>query len=151
MSKSGGAILIEEAYAAGKMLDHSEWQNILPRGITPSDIDMFIESHGMFLWCELKYGYCRWNNLSVGQRIAFRKLMFSNPRKHFICLLTHLCDNIQINTVTDIESVYLYLAKERVLFELSIPFGKWPDFVAWFCRGKNPHLLAKDHIVTEVV
>jgi len=37
-----GEIIAEQAYAQGKMLDHSGWTGFLPRNITPSDIDMVI-------------------------------------------------------------------------------------------------------------
>lgn len=77
----------------------------MDRGITPSDIDMFIESGGCFLFCELSRDAESLNDLPTGQRIAFRNLA-RLPGIHCVALLRHGLMSIsrQIDTATDIKS-----------------------------------------------
>ena len=103
MSKSGGSIISREAYAQGKMLDHSGWQ--LSRGVTPSDIDMVIDSYGCCLWAELTSKSCDWNSLSTGQRILYDSLA-KIPGNHIVCLARHSVPSGKlIDTYKDIEEV----------------------------------------------
>jgi hypothetical protein len=102
MSQSGGAILCREAYAQGKMLDHSRWH--LDRCVTPSDIDMVVESYGCFLWGELTRKGCDWGNLSVGQRMMYESLS-KIPGNHITCLARHSVPVGEvIDTYNDIEA-----------------------------------------------
>lgn len=102
MSQSGGAIMCREAYAQGKMLDHSSWN--LARGVTPSDIDMVVESHGCFLWAELTRNGCDWGSLSTGQRMLYDSLA-KIPGNHAVCLARHSVPRGElVNTYSDIEA-----------------------------------------------
>jgi len=102
MSQSGGAIICREAYAQGKMLDHSSWE--LDRGVTPSDIDMVVESYGCFLFAELTKNGCDWSNLKTGQRILYESLS-KIPGNHIVCLARHsVPSGEQIDTYQDIEA-----------------------------------------------
>lgn len=102
MSQSGGAIICREAYAQGKMLDHSSWR--LARGVTPSDIDMAVESYGCFLWAELTRKGCDWGNLSVGQRVMYESLA-KIPGNHVTCLARHSVPVGElVDTYSDIEA-----------------------------------------------
>ena len=73
MSYSNGRILCEAAYAQGKMLDHSGFG--LPRGISPSDIDMTIDNNGQTLVVELSSQQSDWNNIAIGQRKTYEQLV----------------------------------------------------------------------------
>lgn len=102
MSQSGGAIMFREAYAQGKMLDHSGWH--LARGVTPSDIDMVVESYGCFLFAELTKNGCDWSNLKTGQRILYESLA-RIPGNHVVCLARHsVPSGEQVDTYEDIEA-----------------------------------------------
>jgi len=102
MSESGGAIICRERYAQGKMLDHSSWN--LSRGVSPSDIDMVVESYGCFLWAELTRNGCDWNGLKTGQRILYESLA-RIPGNHIVCLARHSVPaSRDINTFHDIEA-----------------------------------------------
>jgi len=106
MSSSQGRILVESAYAQGKMLDHSGW--CLDRGITPSDIDFVIEAGGCFLFGELSRDNDSMRNLSKGQRIMYRRLA-SRSDRDVVAVCSHSVQQDRpINTQTDILSATIY-------------------------------------------
>lgn len=71
MSASNGRIMVEQAYAQGKMLDHSGLN--LHHGISPMDFDSVIERNGYFLVVEFTRKEPSWDNLDTGQYRAFRE------------------------------------------------------------------------------
>lgn len=98
-----GAIICEAAYAQGKMLKNSSWT--LSRSITPSDIDLVVESKGCFLWVELTRHAAHWGQLNTGQRRMYDALSMI-PGLNLVCLAHHSVSvNRQIDTCTDIVSV----------------------------------------------
>lgn len=108
MSQSGGAIMCAEAYAQGKMLDHSSWS--LARGITPSDIDFFVESSGCFLWAEFSRENVDIESLSRGQELAYTRLA-RRPNADAVAVCRHsVPTSRQINTAHDVESCTVYFA-----------------------------------------
>jgi hypothetical protein len=133
MSQSGGAIICRQRYAQGKMLDHSGWR--LARGVTPSDIDMVVESYGCFLWAELTRGGCDWQSLKTGQRILYDSLA-KVPGNHIVCLARHSVPaDRDIDTFHDIEAVAVRwcLGTKQLLLKKS----QWQTLVTeWVSR---PH------------
>jgi hypothetical protein len=133
MSQSGGAIICREAYAQGKMLDHSGWH--LSRGVTPSDIDMVVESYGCFLWAELTKNACDWSTLKTGQRILYDSLS-KIPGNHVVCLARHSVPvGETVDTYEDIEAAAIRWAcgTKSLLLEKS----QWQTLVTeWVPR---PH------------
>lgn len=97
-----GAIYCEEAYAQGKMLDNSEWRNILPRNITPSDIDIVFDNAGSFIYGELSSQSRHWNEIATGQRLMYWNAI--RGTQHLAILCKHSVPRMrQIDTVRDIE------------------------------------------------
>ena len=90
-----GAIYDREAYLQSKLVDCSGWANremygkaILPRGITPSDIDvvmnpgMFqLDNGGHVLCIELSTKSATWANLSRGQYLAAQSMVTAGQGK----------------------------------------------------------------------
>lgn len=120
-----GAIIIESAYAAGKMLDHSLWRNELPRKITPSDIDMIVhddsvvesnnmvvDNNGVILFVELSSKTDKWNELSRGQRLLYENLVWAGCG-NIKAALCHINPEPgkQIDTVNDIISFSVMIRK----------------------------------------
>ena len=69
---------MEEAYALGKMLDHTAWQRgdrILPRGITGSDVDFVLDNAGYEILGELSRTGAEWKQTSFGQRGVYEGLI----------------------------------------------------------------------------
>ena len=101
-----GNILVEEAYAQGKMLNHAAWckgEWKMPRNITPSDIDFAIDNDGKVLFCELNSSESEWAKLGLGQRLLYRNLIFNSA--HLSVLCKHSVPKTKkINTRHDVES-----------------------------------------------
>lgn len=149
MSGSGGNVIVEEAYAVGKMLEHEEWQ-FLPRGITPSDTDWFIhnrDSH-TFLRFELKYREARWARLDNGQREAFAEDV---RRGDFYLLCSHnvtVEERRKIRSLSDVEQFEVtFMHDGRVTTSPVYPGNKLKSFVEqWFADPdalKSKLLMAK--------
>lgn len=110
MSQSGGAILCEAAYAQGKMLNHSGWSGVLARGITPSDIDFYVESSGCYLFAEFSRECVDIDCLSRGQELAYRRLS-RRPNGDAVAVCKHsVPTNRAIDTKLDVEACTVYFA-----------------------------------------
>lgn len=130
LSASGGKILYEEAYAQGKMLDHSSWK--LPRGCTPSDVDMYFDNDGRLILAELSSKYTRWTDLDVGQWRGYRALIHST--EHVAILLKHAVPKSRkINTRNDIQHYQLMMWRDGFYTSNVYSGSSWPQFVElWF-------------------
>ena len=94
-----GSIQSEEAYAQGKMLDHSSWS--LPRNITPSDVDFHFDANGRILYCELSSHNRLWSDLKDGQCRSYKNMVKNSRHCAVLCLHDVKLPN-KINTTTDI-------------------------------------------------
>lgn len=126
-----GGIRCPEAYAQGKMLDHSAWSGQMARGITPSDIDAFIESSGCFLFWELTRDAGKLEDIATGQRIALARLA-KLPGTHCLAILRHGLFSISklIDTANDINEATIYF--DTGTRHVVLDGAEWRDFaVAW--------------------
>lgn len=136
---SRGSIMVEGAYAQGKMLDNSGW-NILPRSVTPSDCDMqFFDNNGHILLAEFSSNNTHWWQLKTGQRRGYESLVCLNdgtPVRCIACLCKHSVKGREINTLTDVDSfcVMLPALSAGVVCTHNLFRGeKWGGFVKqWF-------------------
>lgn len=104
-----GGIRCPEAYAQGKMLDHSWWSGKMRGRITPSDIDMVVESYGCALFCEISRDHEQFEDLPTGQRLLLQTLAKLNGG-HCVALLRHglFSHSKPIDTANDILSATVY-------------------------------------------
>jgi len=110
MSWSNGKIMAEEAYAQGKMLDNSGWSGVLARGITPSDIDWFVESSGCYLFAEFSRDCMELDCLSRGQQLAYSRLA-QRPNGDAVAVCKHSVPTTRaIDTAADVEVCTVYFA-----------------------------------------
>jgi hypothetical protein len=148
MTDIRGSIFNEEAYKLSKMLDHSSWQKgdqVLPRRITPSDIDMGflppdgagfnLDNNGNIIFGELTRGFANWLNVRYGQRRFYESCI--GHSQHCAALCQHnisIMDNRNIDTRSDI------VAFQIMIFDFGIVVTKpfvgnenWQRFVfQWF-------------------
>lgn len=143
MSERGG-IRNADAYARGKMLDHSAWQREvpLPNLVTPSDIDMVFDNKGWILFCEISSQYAEWPILreskgGTGQVRLYEAAVEDSI--HCAVLCKHsvpLVPQRPIDSRADIESfqVMLYDPQHGLLTtELFRGNAVWQRFVhLWF-------------------
>jgi hypothetical protein len=132
-----GGIRCPEAYAQGKMLDHSWWSGKMRGKITPSDSDMVMESYGCFLLCEISRHADTLEDLSVGQRLLLQRFA-ELPGTHCVTILRHGLFSISkpIDTANDIISatVYFDCGKRSVVLDGI----QWRHFaIAWTYNAKN--------------
>lgn len=110
MSRSGGSIMCREAYAQGKMLNHSGWSGLLARGITPSDIDFYVESSGCYLFAEFSRECVELDCLPRGQHLAYTRLS-RRPNGDAVAICRHsVPSDREIDTKTDVEACTVYFA-----------------------------------------
>lgn len=141
-----GAIRAKEAYALGKMLEHSSWargEKRLPRNITPSDFDMVFDNYGSILYCELTTSLEEWTQTDIGQRGAYMAAVWKGER-HCAALCRHtvkLEDGRDIDTRNDICSFQPLIFQWGDFRVGQVVRGNkaWQDFVfEWY---RNPHAL----------
>ena len=143
MNKHRGRIFAEEAYALGKMLDHSGWQN-LPRKITPSDFDMIFDNDGAILFCELSSSSSEWKKLSAGQRWAYQSAIRYRVR-WFPCLAVLCRHNLNPETGRKIDTMNDVIAFQVMLHDFDFRVSRlikgnehWQKFVtAWFSNSSG--------------
>ena len=127
-----GEIYCEDAYAQGKMLDHSSWN--LPRNITPSDIDMCFDNNGNIIACEISSNVQEWTKLQRGQFLLY--FNFIGPlSKHIAVLCYHNVDKkLKINTLNDIISFQIMIRKnDEVLYTPIYGSSRWEKFIkSWY-------------------
>lgn len=110
-SNRAGELLPElaEAYALGKMLDHSGWNGLLRDRITPSDIDIpgvpiFLDNNGAMIFADLTTSYQSWDKTLIGQRRGYEALCQWGPHCSVLC--RHSVKpgmGRKINTLRDVE------------------------------------------------
>lgn len=124
-----GGIRCPEAYAQSKMLDHSSWFGLMRGNITPSDIDMVVESYGCFLFCELSRDKGTLPELSRGQRIMLTRAA-QLPGTHCVAILTHglFSQSKPIDTALDIQQACIYFDAGAKKAKLS--GDEWREFGA---------------------
>lgn len=131
---SNGQILSEQAYAQGKMLDHSGWFGVLPRGITPSDIDMVFDGKRSTLFCELKQIdllHFTHETLAEGQRRLLFGLVGRGRGNAEVALCSHRVPSTDIiNTATDVWVAQVIQYRQRGGLDLNF----------------KPHCLLRDYV-----
>lgn len=136
-----GEIYCAEAYAQGKMINHSAWLNEeprLPRRITPSDIDSMGGCHAMFdnggkiIHVEFSRGLQKWDQGSRGQLMAYKGLVNFSP--HCSALCKHSVDtDRQICSRHDVKSFQVMVWDFGIVTTPIYQGSEWERFVfAWF-------------------
>lgn len=143
MSHAPGSVFSEEAYALGKMLDHSSWQDDvkMARGITPSDIDMAIDNNGQIMFCELSSQHRTWSAISEGQRRLYENCI--KGALHCAVLCHHNVrpeEKRMINTRTDIAAFQVMVWDHAVIYSNVVASNEhWQKFVLdWTNEGSGP-------------
>jgi hypothetical protein len=149
-----GEIHSPEAYARGKMLDHSGWA-FLPRNITPSDLDMVMaeeagadfhmvpmvidnDCRGRILLVELSSYTADWEKIPAGQFLLYQNLVKAGRGVITAALAAFVTPNPgqQIDTLKDICSFSVLFIKGGMRYTYGPITGhKWRPFVTWWFQG----------------
>jgi hypothetical protein len=137
-----GTIYNREKYIKSKTFDHSGWAGYIPRGATPSDVDIVWDDNGKFLFGESKFGKFSWEDLSIGQRRLYKNLLFAlkYPERSAILLMNYSYNvDKDINTLDDCESFHVVRVINSQLKVSKEYDGKeLKDFVAAWYGKRNP-------------
>lgn len=125
-----GDIFSIEAYAQGKMLNHSSWNGILPRNGMPSDIDAVLDNNGDLLMIELSSNCEQWFHLSFGQRTLYENLVRAGQGK----IMAVLCRQVtppgeKIDTVKNVVSFQPMWWDKDIIIGKVYPGEKWITYV----------------------
>ena len=125
-----GQIRVAEAYARGKMLDNSSWHGLLPRGITPSDVDaiwtteskeeanpMVFDNNGKMLFVEFSTKTSKWMELPKGQRVLYENICNNSTNQRAVVAKIEPKPDKAIDTLHDVKSFQImsYVDGERRL------------------------------------
>lgn len=146
-----GSILNEQAYARGKMLNHSGMAGQLARRSMPSDIDFVLDNNGAMIFAELSRWANDWNKVQPGQRWLYESLIKTSIHCAVLCKHSvELATGRQIFTWTDIESFQVMIWHHgAVISEIIEGNQKWQTFVRyWFADPtKGGPLMAHRFII----
>lgn len=136
MSASKGRIIVEAAYAQGKMLQSSSWHNVLARGITPSDIDFVVESEGCFLLAEFSRDTHCLEGLKRGQELLYRRLWHHTATMPWVVAICQHNVPIeqQIDTKRDVDACTVYFSSNKLL---CLNNAGWVELIKGWAY--NPH------------
>lgn len=138
-----GSIVVEEAYAQGKMLDSSSWDGLLPRNITPSDVDLVFDDlkYGRRLFCEFARNYMDWRDVPRGQSQLYRSLVVSGCGSTYAALVSHDVPIDQtIDTLHDVMTFQVMRYREpnsATLSQVTVGWQAWQVTVESFYRGET--------------
>ena len=138
MTDGRGVVLSEDAYAQGKMLDHSEWFGRLPRGSTPSDIDMVYDNASKVLYCELNRNFEHWMQVNRAQRWMYENILIGS--ENCSVLLRHdVGIDRKIKTASDIISFHPIVWSNNFIIASRIFYGSshWQRFVYYWSKTPN--------------
>lgn len=127
-----GEIRRELAYAQGKMIDHSGLGNHLPRGITPSDIDMVLDNAGQIMFVEVSTRTCDWSALPTGQRRLYESLVKNSPRQRAVLCHVSSEPGKQIDTHKDVLSFSVMSFDGVIQVSPPVPGERWVDYLRKF-------------------
>lgn len=103
-----GAIRHRERYSQG--YDHSEWGRILPRKITPSDVDVVFDNmlNARQMFCEFTSSFRLWSQKPRGQRLLYQQLLSTSNYQNASVLCYHEVEpSRNIRTAEDVISFHV--------------------------------------------
>lgn len=144
-SETAGSIILEEAYALSKMLDHSGWNGLLNNKKTPSDIDipqtpLCFDNDGAIIFVDLSINCDSWEKALKGQRWLYESLIKWGP--HCAVLAKHSVKpegHRKIDTLRDVESFHVMVWDFELVFSPLYDGAYWQNFViAWVNDTAGP-------------
>ena len=152
-SDNAGRIMLEEAYAASKMLDNSGWNGILRSGITPSDIDhpavgMVFDNRGAILLCDFSISSDSWEQIArtlKGQRWLYDSLINHTSNCAVLCKHSVSPDlKRPIDTLRDVERFHLMVWDFGMVLSNIYDGAYWQAFVTrWVNDAEGPRRIRR--------
>ena len=128
-----------------QQIEHNGWCDVLPRSITPSDIDVVFDNmmRSRTLFCEFSSAVFLWDGKEKGQRYLYQQLLKTNNYQN-ACVLCHHNVPIEknVNSLRDVVSFHVMRANRGLIYFLpseseAFPGTLWVDFVNSFYGLEN--------------
>lgn len=152
-SETAGSVILEEAYALGKMLDHSGWNGLLRDHITPADIDipgvpMVFDNKGAIIFADLTRSYLSWDKVLVGQWLLYEALAHHGPHCSILCKHSVTPQTgRKINTLLDVEQFQVMVWDFEPVLSPVYDGTRWQHFVTlWVNKSYGPSKIRR-HIL----
>ena len=138
-----GEVRYPERFA--QQVEHAGWNGVLPRKITPSDIDVVFDNMLMArtLFCEFSSAVSLWGCKPSGQRYLYQQLLKTNNYRNGSVLCYHKTPvEKNVNSFADVISFHVMRANSGVIYFMpseaeSFPGTLWVDFVKSFYGLEN--------------
>jgi hypothetical protein len=124
---------------------HAGWNGVLPRKITPSDIDVVFDNKllARTLFCEFSCVAALWRDKEYGQQCLYQQLLKTNNYRNGSVLCYHRIPvEKNVNSFTDVISFHVMRANRGFVYFLpseteTFPGTIWVDFVKSFYDLEN--------------
>jgi hypothetical protein len=152
-SDTAGSIILEEAYAAGKMLDNSGWNGLLRNKITPSDIDhpavpLCFDNRGAIIFCDFSIHCDSWARMLRGQRLLYEGFVRWGPHCAVVCKHSVTAEmRRHIDTLRDVECFQAMFWDFEPVLSPSYDGAYWQGFVTTWVNESNGPLRVRRHVL----
>jgi hypothetical protein len=155
-SDGAGRIMLEEAYAASKMLDNSGWNGLLRNKITPSDIDhpavdMCFDNCGSILFADFSINCDGWKQLAGrlrGQCWLYESIIKHGPHCAVLCKHSVTPEMARhIDTLRDVERFQVMVWDFEPVLSAVYDGAWWQAFVIKWVNERHGPLAIRRHIL----
>jgi hypothetical protein len=153
---TAGRILIEAAYAAGKMLDNSGWNGLLRDKAMPSDIDhpavgWCLDNRGSILCADFSISCDSWEQLArtlKGQRWLYESLIRYAPHCAVVCKHSVAPEMRRpIDTLRDVERFQVMVWDFEPVLSPIYDGVYWQSFVVKWMNEETGPLSIRRHVL----
>jgi hypothetical protein len=147
-NSTAGSIILEQAYAASKMLDNSGWNGLLRNKITPSDIDhpavpLCFDNRGAVMFVDFSINCESWEALGrrlKGQRWLYENIIRWGPHCAVVCKHSVTPEmRRHIDTLRDVERFQVMVWDFEPVLSPTYEGSYWQRFViAWVNETDGP-------------
>ena len=150
-SHRAGSVILEEAFALGKMHDSSGWNGLLRDHITPSDVDLCFDNNGSIIFIDFSNNCDDWDELDKklhGQRWFYESVIKHGP--HCAALCKHSISpemGRKIDTLRDVERFQIMLWDSKPVLSPVYDGARWQAFVMLWVNKPDGPLRIRRHIL----
>ena len=150
-SGTAGSIILEQAYALGKMFDNSGWNGLLRNKGTPSDIDLCFDNNGSIIFADLSKTCDSWQQLGnalKGQRWLYESLIKCGPHCAVLCKHSVAPEmGRQIDTLRDVDSFQVMVWDFGPVLSPVYDGTRWQAFVIMWMNQPDGPTKIRRHIL----
>jgi hypothetical protein len=155
-SETAGRVILEEAYAASKMLDNSGWSALLRHRITPSDIDhppigLCFDNDGSVLFADFSINCDSWAQLARtlrGQRWLYESVIKHGPHCAVICKHAVTPEmHRHIDTLHDVDAFQVMVWDFEPVLSPIYDGAYWQGFVTTWVNEPDGPLRIRRHLL----